>query len=267
MLHIPRSTCYYEPKREQGFSELEERAMAEIDRIHVESPYWGARGLSKELRKLGIDLGRKPVARLMEHMGIRSLAPHRKTSAPAKHHVKFPYLLRGVAITHPNQVWATDITYIKLGRAHMYLSVVIDWYSRYVVSWRLHDTLEAHEAVLCMQDAFERHGTPAIANSDQGKTYTSDEYVELIARHGVRQSMDGRGRWADNVIVERWFRDLKHYKLFISEYSTPSELRALIAEWVDTYNNRKLHTSLEDCTPAEWYFSGLNAINSPKEAA
>lgn len=184
------------------------------------------------------------------------------TSRPAKQNPRFPYLLRGKRVGFPNQVWSTDITYIPLGRCHVYLSAVIDWHSRYIVGWRLHDTLEARECVACMERAFDEHGTPAVANSDQGSTYSSAEYVECLRHRGVEQSMDGKGRWADNVYVERWFRDLKHYCIYQREYSTFGELRRLIAEYVDNYNNRKLHGSLGYETPASWYYSGLNSRDS-----
>ena len=262
ILGIPRSTYYYEPKKPEGFTEEEEAAMKEIDIIHTKSPCYGARKISALLRKKGYDFGRRHTKRLMDHMGIRAIYPHKDTSAPAKFHPSIPYLLRGKVIAHPNQVWSTDITYIPLGRTHVYFSAVIDWYSRYIVSWRLHDTLEAEEAVECMEDAFERYGTPAIANSDQGTTYTSDAYIALLRRWGVRQSMDGRGRWVDNVICERFWRSLKQECIYISEYRSMRDLERIIGEWVEYYNNERIHDSLDYETPAEWYFSGINAGNS-----
>lgn len=207
---------------------------------------------------------RRHVRALMEHMGIRSTAPQPKTSAPAKHRPRFPYLLRGgKRIMFPNQVWSTDITYVPLGRGHVYLSAVIDWHSRYIVGWRLHDTLEARECVACMERAFPEHGTPSVCNSDQGSTYTASEHVACLKSRGVGQSMDGKGRWADNVYIERWFRNLKHDCLYLSDYSTFGEPRRLIAAYVDKYNERRPHTSLGGSTPAEWYYSGLNERREP----
>lgn len=264
LIGLPRSTYYHSPKpAEEGFTEDEERAMAIIDKAYLENPCYGARRYAAIIAKEGLKgFGRKRCQRLMEVMGIRSLAPSPDLSKPAKQHPKFPYLLRGKAIRHPNQVWSTDITYIRLGRGHVYLSVVIDWFSRYIVSWRLHDTLEAEECVACMDAAVRSHGAPAIANSDQGSTYTSEAYVSYLASKGIAQSMDGKGRWADNVFVERWFRTLKSEYLYLNEYSTMRELRALIARFVAYYNNRRPHSSLGYDTPAQWYFSGINAVSA-----
>lgn len=259
LVGLPRSTFYAPAPKPRAFTGEEERAMAIMDAEHLACPSYGARSHMRKLAEHGIFLSRRRCARLMEHMGLRSIAPKPSTSRPAKHHPKFPYLLRGKRIEFPNQVWSTDITYIPLGRGHVYLSAVIDWHSRYIVGWRLHDTMEARECVICMERAFAEHGTPAIANSDQGSTYTSDEYVACLARHGVAQSMDGKGRWVDNVYIERWFRDLKHYCIYQREYSSFGELRRLIAEYVDTYNNRKMHGSLGYATPASWYHFGMNS--------
>lgn len=267
LVGLPKSTLYAPGPKARGFTEEEERAMAIMDKKHLEFPEFGARSHRDNLAgNHGIRLSRRRVRALMEHMGIRSTAPQPRTSAPAKHHPKFPYLLRGKRIMFPNQVWSTDITYIPLGRGHAYLSAIIDWNSRYIVGWRLHHTLEAHECVRCMERAFEEHGTPAIANSDQGSTYTAAEYVECLASRGIAQSMDGKGRWADNVFIERWFRNLKYDCLYQSEYRTFGELRRLIAAYVDKYNNRRPHTALGGSTPAEWYYSGLNAQGSPRLA-
>jgi len=234
--------------------------MAAIDRIHLESPCYGARRVSRELRRTDkIGMGRRKVAGLMEAMGIRAVHPKPATSAPGRQHPRFPYLLKGKAVRFPNQVWSTDITYVPIGKAHMYLSVVIDWFSRYIVGWRLHDTLEACECAACAAAAFEAHGTPAVMNSDQGSTYSASEYVALLAGNGVAQSMDGKGRWVDNVIVERAFRTIKQECVYINEYSTPSELRALIGAYIEYYNTARLHSSLEYQAPAEWYFSGIGS--------
>lgn len=234
--------------------------MAAIDLIHLEHPCYGARTISRDLkRKYNIDMKRRKVASLMEAMGIRAIYAKPNTSAPGKQHPKFPYLLRNKTIRFPNQVWSTDITYIRIGSTHMYLSIVIDWFSRYITGWRLHDTLEATECVRCMEEAFETHGLPAIVNSDQGVTYSSNEYISLLADNRVEQSMDGKGRWVDNVFCERAFRTIKQECIYINDYSTPNELRALIADFIDDYNNDRLHSSLDYETPAEWYFSGIGS--------
>ena len=182
-----------------------------------------------------------------------------ETSLPSKAG-KFPYLLAGKPVTHPNQVWSTDITYIRLGRSHACLGAVIDWFSRCIAARRLHDDMGARNSARCMGDAFRDHGTPSIANSDQGATCPSDEYVALLERLGVTQSMDGRGRWRDNVVMERFWRTLKQGCVYISEYSTHAELRELIAAFIDRHDDEKLHQSLGYETPAQWYFSGINEL-------
>ncbi len=235
-----------------------------MDKAHTQNSSYGARMHMKNLARYGIHLGRHKVRKLMLYMGLRSTAPQPKTSTKAKDHPKISYLLHGKIITFPNQVWSTDITYIPLGRGHVYLSAIIDWYSRFIVGWRLHDTLSADEAVMCMNAAFERYGTPSICNSDQGSTYTSQIYMECLSARGVRQSMDGVRRWADNVLIERWFRNLKHECIYQTEYSNMGELRKIIASYVDKYNFDRLHSSLDYNYPAEWYFSGINAANAPE---
>ena len=265
LIGLPRSS-YYAPRQDKPeLTEEEERAMAIIDGAHADNPYYGARSHMSNLAKRGIHMGRHHVARLMAAMGIRSTAPQPKTSENKREHPRFPYLLRGLAICRPNQVWSTDITYVPLGRGHVYLSAVIDWYSRFIVGWRLHDTLESRESVACMERCFADHGTPCICNSDQGSSYTAQDYIDCLASHSVRQSMDGRRRWADNVLMERWFRNLKHDCIYMTEYRNMGELREVIADYVEKYNFRRLHSSLGYEVPAEWYFSGLNAINRPSE--
>lgn len=241
--------------------------MAHIDQIHLKFPCYGARKISQELVKCGFKgFGRTHTKRLMEAMGIKPIYPKPNTSKAARQHPKFPYLLRGKRITHPNQVWSTDITYIRLGKRHVYLSAVIDWFSRMIVGWRLHDSLEAAEACACIHEAVQHHGTPAIVNSDQGATYTSAEYVSLLEELGIQQSMDGKARWVDNVLMERWFRTLKQECIYIEDYTTMRQLRTLIAGFVHKYNFERIHQSLDYATPASWYYSGLNAVNLPLAA-
>ena len=266
LLEISRSSYYYKKADKKEFSEEEEEAMKIIDKTHLKHPSYGARKHKQNLKREGIDFTRHKVKKLMNHMHIYSIAPQPKTSTPNKKAKCAPYLLRGMYISHPNQVWSTDITYIPLGRGHVYLSAVIDWYSRYIVGWRLHETLEAHECSLCMEKSFENHGIPAITNSDQGSTYTSKEYCDLLKKYHVRQSMDGAKRWADNILIERWFRNLKYEQIYQSEYTSLKELKELIAEYIDLYNNDRIHSSLNYQTPAEWYFSGLNGIEVTADA-
>jgi putative transposase len=233
--------------------------MAGIDRVHVDNPAYGARKIARVLRSEGMgDATRWRVTRLMREMNVRPCCPLPSLSRPSKGSRRFPYLLRGKRVDFPNQVWSTDITYVQIGSRHMYLTAVIDWHSRYVVGWRLSDTMRAEEVVRCVGRAFADHGTPSIMNSDQGSVFGSEQYVGLLAASHVTQSMDGRARWRDNVLMERWFRTLKSEWLRTREYSTPRELERLVSEFVGYYNNRRIHQSLGYETPASWYFSGIN---------
>lgn len=261
LLQVNRTSAYREPapagKDERPVTDDDEARMAVIDEVHLKLPASGARKMARECTKRKLPTTRYQATELMRRMNVKAVYPKPDTSKPAKQHPKFPYLLRGMKIEKPGQVWATDITYIRMGRGHMYLTCVIDWATRYVVGWRLSDTLEAGPVVECMEAAIAEHGAPEIANSDQGSTYTADEYVKCLERHGVRQSMDGKARWVDNVIVERWFRTLKSEFLRLEEYETPRELRKVIERSVELYNNDRLHESLGYDTPAERYFAEL----------
>lgn len=258
LLGVSRTNTYYKPAAPKRLSaeevEAREIRMAIIDDLHIDLPASGARKMAKECTKQGYQTTRYQAKYLMEEMGIRPIYPKPNTSRAAKHHPRFPYLLRNMRIWLPNQVWATDITYIKFGHTHMYLSAIIDWATRMIVGWELSDTLEAAPVVKCFERAIEEHGVPAVTNSDQGSTYTADTYVDCLAGHGIRQSMDGKARWVDNVVMERWWRTLKTEWLRLQEYETPRQLRDCIAQFVDLYNNRRLHESLDYRTPAECYY-------------
>lgn len=260
LLGVARSSYYYKPAmHDKAVDEKRELVMAEVDRIHTEHPYYGARKISKELARVGHEnWGRKKVGNLMDKMRIFPVYPKPNLSKSSKQSVKFPYLLKGKRIWLPNQVWATDITYVKLGSSHMYLTAFIDWHSRMIVGWELSDTLEAAPVVACMKKATEIYGIPGICNSDQGVQFGSEAYAALLGELGVEQSMDGRGRWVDNVIIERWFRSLKSECLYINEYRTPRELRRLIADYVVDYNNNRLHEALDYATPAESYYTAFS---------
>ena len=259
LLAVPRSSSYRPlPEARDAWSEEDEALAREIDRLHLEWPQYGARKIARVLSSEGVpNATRWRVTRLMRMMGIRPLCPLPSLSGPAAHRPGFPYLLAGKEISFPNQVWSTDITYVQIGGRHMYLTAVIDWYSRYVVAWRLSDTMRACEGVACSEQAYAAHGTPAIQNSDQGSVFSSAEYVSMLSSRGIRQSMDGRRRWADNVIVERWFRTLKSECLRNSEYETPAQLRAIIGDFVERYNGGRVHQALGYQTPSDWYFSGV----------
>ena len=260
LLGIARSSYYYKAKpKDTDIDIRKEKAMREIDEIHMLMPYAGARKISRELKKLGYNYGRHATKTLMDEMNIHPIYPKPNLSKPKKGSKKHPYLLKNKKILFPNQVWATDITYIPIGNTHVYLVCIIDWFSRYIVGWRLLDDMSAPGIVTCMQQAIETFGAPAIANSDQGSVYSSNAYETLLKDNYILQSMDGKARWVDNVIVERWFRSLKTECIKIEEYETPRELRQIISEYVKTYNERRPHESLDYDTPAQWYYSGIAA--------
>ena len=236
--------------------------MRVVDEARLEMPYAGCRKIREELRRRtegGVDVSRRCVAGLMEEMNVRPVYPKPNLSKPAKRALRHPYLLKNKAILFPSQVWSIDIAYVPIGRSHMYLTCVIDWCSRYVVGWRLASDMGAAGVCECVSRAFDEHGEPAIVNSDQGSVFSSAEYEGLLASRHVLQSMDGKARWVDNVIVGRWFRSLKSECVRISEYETPAELRRLVAAYVEQYNNARPHQSLGYETPGEWYHSGLMA--------
>lgn len=214
----------------------------------------GAKKIAKKLRREhNLEAGKKLVARLMADMGILAIYPKKNTSKPNKKHKKFPYLLRNKDIFLPNHVWAIDITYIRMGRSHMYLTAIIDWATRFIVGYALSDTLEAAPIIDCVKAAMARHGCPGIINSDQGSQFTSDDYIALLQEQKIRQSMDGKARWIDNVIIERWFRSLKCDDIYINEYNTPKELRIGIANYIEEYNFERPHQSLDYAYPADLY--------------
>ena len=256
LLGVNRSSFYYQPVKPSGEAlQREEYIKQRLDYWHTLYCYMGARKLLNKLReddKLE-GLGRGLITRYMAEIGIYAVYPKPNLSKNGKKHKKFPYLLRNRRIWLPNQVWATDLTYIKMGRGHMYLCAIIDWYSRFIVGWELSDTLETAPVLDCMLRAFENYGIPGIINSDQGPQYTSDDYIRLLAENAIQQSMDGKARWIDNVIIERWFRSLKTENIYITEYLSPRELRRGITQYIQDYNYERPHQSLSECRPWQVY--------------
>jgi putative transposase len=255
LLSVARSTVYYKPKKKKDLlRKLDkkgiEKRMAEIDRIHNDMPATGARKMAKMLSAAKLPTTRYEATRLMEMMNIRCVYPKPNLSKASKKARKFPYLLRNKRIWLPNQVWAIDITYIPYKGGHMYLTAIIDWYSRMIMGWQLADSLDNAPVLECARSAFERYGIPATMNSDQGVHFTSKAYVALLASSGIAQSMDGKARWVDNVRIERWFRSLKSEFLYLNEFSSPRELRVGIASFIGKYNEIRLHESLDYKTPA-----------------
>ena len=247
LLGLNESTYYYKPEGPSAEKLAREEAlMAAIDRWHTKMPYLGCRKLVAKLSADGIKTNRKEVKRFMDRMGIYAVYPKPNLSKRNKQHKVYPYLLRNKPIFLANQVWAADITYIKMKHSHMYLTAIIDWHSRFIVGWALSDTLDTAPVLKAVKQATERYGTPSIINSDQGCQFTSDEYTRFLARQGIRQSMDGKARWIDNVIIERWFRSLKHEDIYINEYSSPNALRRGIAAYIADYNYNRPHQSLDN---------------------
>jgi len=262
LLSISVSTYYYKPvKKTQEQEEREDKLRAAIDRIHIDMPYLGSRRLVVKLAEEGLETNRKEVRHFMEQMGIYALYPKPNLSRRNKQHKVYPYLLRRKQIFLPNQVWAIDISYIKMKKGHMYLTAIIDWYSRFIVGWALSDTLDTAPVLDALRKAIDRYGIPAIVNSDQGQQFSSEVYTQFLKSLLIRQSMDGKARWIDNVIIERWFRSLKWDDIYINEYNSPKELRQGIAEYIRKYNNERPHSSLDYATPNKVYTESFSLVN------
>ena len=256
LLNISRSSYYYDPKEPtEAEKEYIEQLMREIDRIHTELPCIGQRKILHMLREKGYQIGRKKVRRLMHEMGICAIYSKPNLSKCDFKEGIVPYRLRNRIIFLPNQAWSIDITYIPYHHGHMYLTAIIDWYSRRIMGWALSDTLETAEVIKAVREAVDKYGAPAILNSDQGSQFTSNEYKELLKELHIVQSMDGKSRWADNIMIERWFRSFKTEEIYINEYRSPKQLRAAIREYVDKYNNLRPHAALENKTPTSVYES------------
>ena len=251
---IARSTVYYLPR---PVSATDLAIMRRLDRLHLEFPFAGARMLRGLLSADGCRIGRRHVKTLMRRMGIEALYRRPRTTKPEPGHKIYPYLLRGIEITQPNQVWAMDITYIPMARGFVYLAVVLDWFSRRVLSWRLSITMEAAFCVETLEDALARHGKPDIFNTDQGSQFTGAAFTGVLASNGIAISMDGKGAWRDNVFVERLWRSVKYEEVYLRAYDSVSEARASIGCYLNFYNGRRPHSSLDGATPDHAYFNPL----------
>ncbi len=252
LLDVNRTSVYHtpvEPDRERE-TEIKNR----LDYWHTKMPYLGTRKLRKQLdTQDGIQVGRKLIKRYMDEMGIYAVYPKPNLSKRNKQHKIYPYLLRNLDINRPDQVWAIDLTYIRMGKGHMYLTAIIDWHSRFIVGWELSDTLDTAPVLAAVKEAIARYGAPDIINSDQGTQFTSEEYTTYLKAATIRQSMDGKARWVDNVIIERWFRSLKTERIYISEYLTPRALRAGLTEYIKEYNTERPHQVHDYRTPVQVY--------------
>jgi len=253
-LNISRGSVYYLPR---PVSDADLAIMRRLDRLHLECPFAGSRMLRGLLAAEGCQIGRRHVKTLMRRMGIEALYRRPRTTQPEPGHKIYPYLLRGIEITRPNQVWAMDITYIPMARGFVYLAVVLDWFSRSVLSWRVSITMEAAFCVETLEDALARHGKPDIFNTDQGSQFTGAAFTGALLKNGIAISMDGKGAWRDNVFVERLWRSIKYEEVYLRAYDSVSDARASIGRYLDFYNQRRPHSSLDGMTPDQAYFTPL----------
>jgi len=256
---VPRATVYRRQdaaSRQAHEDEVDLKLCALIDEEYTNHPFYGSRRMVVFLRACGHVVNRKRVQRLMREMGLAGMAPGPATSKPHPRHKVYPYLLRGVAVTRPNQVWSTDVTYIRLARGFAYLVAVIDWYSRRVLSWRISNSMDASFCVDCLEDALREHGKPDVFNSDQGSQFTSAAFTGVLKREGVAISMDGRGRALDNIFVERLWRNVKHEDVYLKGYANMAELMVGLAQYFGFYNAERPHQSLRYRTPDEVYRNG-----------
>ena len=256
-LNISRGSIYYLPR---PVSAVDLALMRRIDELHLEFPFAGSRLLRDLLAGEGRKIGRRHVTTLMKRMGIEALYRRPRTTKPEPGHKIYPYLLRGVAITRPNQVWAMDITYIPMARGFVYLAVVLDWFSRRVLSWRVSITMEAAFCIETLEDALATHDKPDIFNTDQGSQFTCEAFTDVLHKHAVKISMDGKGAWRDNVFVERLWRTVKYEEVYLRAYDSVSDARASIGRYLDLYNRRRPHSSLDDMTPDRAYFGSQRML-------
>ena len=251
LLGVARSSAYYRP---QPVSEEDLMLMRLIDEIYLQWPFYGSRRLVDALEDQGHPVNRKRVQRLMRLMGLHVLYPRRRTSQPGKGHKIYPYLLRELSIERPDQVWATDITYVPMAKGFMYLVAILDWHSRRVLSWRVSNTLDTGFCIEALEEALQRHGAPAIFNTDQGSQFTCEAFTEVLKAHHIEISMDGKGRWVDNVFVERLWRSVKYEDIYLRAYETPTELRAGLTRYFEFYNTRRRHSALDRRTSEAVYY-------------
>jgi putative transposase len=254
VLEISRSTVYYEPR---PISDEDLWLMRRIDELYLSYPFAGSRMLRDLLWQQGFEVGRRHIRTLMRKMRIEAIYRKPNTSKPAPGHRIYPYLLSGLAITRPNQVWAMDITYIPMARGFIYLAAVVDWCTRRVISWRLSITMETNFCIEALEEALASNEKPEIFNTDQGSQFTSEAFTGLLKKHGIRISMDGKGRWRDNVFVERVWKSIKYEEVYLHAYETVAEARNSIGKYLEFYNSVRPHSSLDGFTPDQVYFNRL----------
>ena len=257
LLGISRTSLYYRPREMPSKRDLS--LMRAIDEQYLKTPYYGRRRMRLALRKKGYQVSEKKVRRLMHLMGLRAISPGPSTSSRAEDHKVYPYLLKDMRVIRPDQVWCSDITYIPILGSFMYLCVIMDWYSRKVLSWSLSTTLDAEFCVSCLERAIGLHGRPEIFNSDQGSQYTSEGFIGVLKENGIKISMDGKGSFRDNIFIERLWRSLKYELIYMREFVSVPELREGLRLWFESYNGERFHQALEYRTPDEVYRMGMAA--------
>lgn len=250
LLQVPRTHIYYMPVQK---TDEYESIRPKIFEIWLDNPARGARFIRAELRKQGVFMSRKKIRALMIELGIKAVRPKRNLSKAAKEHKKYPYLLRNVKITRPNQVWSTDITYVRVGGSYVYLTAIIDWYSRKILSWRISNSLHNSFCIDALEEALAKYGKPEIFNTDQGTQYTADNWISILQDHRIQISMDGKGRALDNVYIERFWRTVKWEHIYLWKFETLAELRESLNHFLHKYNYQRGHQSLNDMTPDQVY--------------
>jgi putative transposase len=256
LLDLSRSCVYYRPR---SVSERDLGLMRRIDELHLMAPFYGARKLAAQLRREGHEVGRRHVRTLMRRMGIEALYRRPRTSIPARGATIYPYLLENVVIERPNQVWASDLTYLPMAHGFLYLMAILDIASRKVLAWRVSNTMSTDFCVEALREALEKFGPPEIFNTDQGSQFTSEDWTTPLKAAGVAISMDGKGRWIDNIFIERLWRSVKYEDVYLHAYASGGEARQSLTRYFAFYNARRVHESLHYATPDEVYFGALTA--------
>ena len=254
ILNISRGSVYYTPRPVSG---RDLRLMRRIDELHMDYPFAGSRMMQGFLNQEGFGVGRKHTATLMRKMGIEALYRRPRTTKPGPGHRVYPYLLKGMTVDRPNQVWATDISYIPMARGSVYLCAVIDWFTRRVLSWRLSISMDTAFCIEALQEALEEYGAPAVFNTDQGSQFTAEAFTGVLRSHGIQISMDGKAAWRDNVFVERLWRTVKYEEVYLRAYASVAEARDSLARYFNFYNTRRPHQALDGMTPDQAYFTQL----------
>jgi putative transposase len=257
VLKLSRSSLYYRPR---PVSAADLAIMRRIDELHLEYPFAGSRMLRDLLRGEGVEVGRGRVITMMRRMGIEAIYRRPNTSKASPGNKIYPYLLRGLAVDRPDQVWAMDITYIPMARGFVYLAAVVDWFSRRVLAWRVSIDMAVDFCLEAVEEAIARHGKPDIFNTDQGSQFTSSAFTGLLAGNGIAISMDGKGAWRDNVFVERLWRSVKYEEVYLRAYDSVGQARASLCRYLDFYNRKRPHSSLDARTPDRAYFEGITPL-------